>query len=99
MLSNAVKYNSSEIPEIYVRGSLSADHVLIDVIDNGSGVSREDAATIFEKFAHGRGSELDQEAGLGLPISRAIMRAMSGDLTLEFAPDNSSFFRLQLPTL
>jgi K+-sensing histidine kinase KdpD len=99
MLSNAVKYNSSEIPEIYVRGSLSADHVLIDVIDNGSEVSREDVATIFEKFAHGSGSELDQGAGLGLPISRAIMRAMSGDLTLEFAPDNSSFFRLQLPTL
>jgi Na+/proline symporter/nitrogen-specific signal transduction histidine kinase len=98
ILSNAVKYNSSEIPEIYVRGHLSGDRVLVDVIDNGGGVSREDAATIFEKFARGRGSELDKGAGLGLPISRAIMRAMAGDLTLEFARDGSSFFRLQLPT-
>jgi len=96
LLSNAVKYNRSEDPEIVVRSSRNGKEVLIDVIDNGGGVSREDAGLVFEKFARGSSAGPIYGAGLGLPISRAIMRAMEGDLTIEFAPDGTSFFRLRL---
>jgi signal transduction histidine kinase len=51
---------------------------------------------VFEIFARGDRADRDQGAGLGRPISRAIMRAMQGDLTVEFAPDGSSFFRIRL---
>ncbi len=97
ILSNAVKYNDADKPEIEVRTQVRGDAVLVDVIDNGGGVSREDAATVFEKFARGSRSDRSRGAGLGLPISRAIMRAMHGDLTAEFAPDGTSYFRLSLP--
>ena len=70
--------------------------VAIDVVDNGGGVTRAEAATIFEKFARGTRADRSYGAGLGLPISRAIMLAMDGDLTVEFAPDGTSFFRLRL---
>ena len=52
-----------------------------------------------EYYVHARGSRAgrNQGAGLGLPISRAIMRAMSGDLTIEFNPDGTSFFRIRIP--
>ncbi|MEM6460615.1 MAG: sensor histidine kinase [Pseudomonadota bacterium] len=96
ILSNAVKYNISDEPEILVRTRVKNQSVWIDVIDNGGGVTREDAAVIFEKFARGSRADRDQGAGLGLPICRAIMRAMGGDVTVEFARDGTSFFRVIL---
>ena len=97
ILSNAVKYNDAEAPEIVVRTDLFAGVVRIDVADNGGGVSRENASGVFEKFARGNQTDSIYGAGLGLPISRAIMRAMNGDLTIEFNHDDSSYFRLSLP--
>ncbi len=99
ILSNAVKYNASESPRIEVRTHLSGNRVFVDLVDNGGGVSREDAAMVFEKFARGSRADHKFGAGLGLPISRAIMRAMNGDLTVEFASDRTSFFRLSFSQL
>ena len=96
VLTNAVKYNSADEPEIEVRTGAVGDDIHIDIVDNGGGVSRDDAAMVFEKFARGSRSGRDQGAGLGLPISRAIMQAMNGDLTVEFAADGTSFFRVRL---
>lgn len=96
VLSNAVKYNGSRLPRIDIRTHATGAHVSIDIIDNGGGVTREEAATVFDKFTRGNRGDADQGAGLGLTISRAIMQAMGGDLTVEFASDGSSFFRLKL---
>ncbi len=96
ILSNAVKYNISDTPEICVRTTANEKSFWIDVIDNGGGVTREDAAVIFEKFARGSRAGRDHGAGLGLPICRAIMRAMGGDVSVEFARDGTSFFRIIL---
>ena len=96
LLSNAVKYNVSDRPQISIRVTVNETTVWIDVVDNGGGVTRDDAAMIFEKFARGSRADRAQGAGLGLPISRAIMRAMGGDLTVEFQSDASSFFRARL---
>jgi len=96
VLSNAVKYNQSKNPRINVEVHVLGDDVHINIIDNGGGVRRDEAAMIFDKFARGSKSEHSQGAGLGLPISRAIMRAMNGDLTVEFLPGGASYFRLSL---
>ncbi|MEM7058350.1 MAG: sensor histidine kinase [Pseudomonadota bacterium] len=97
LLSNAVKYNTHPEPEINLTASPRNQMLEIDVIDNGGGVPRTEAATVFEKFARGSGAGTNQGAGLGLPISRAIMRTMGGDLSIEFTPENSSFFRVRVP--
>ncbi len=96
LLSNAVKYNHAEAPEILVRAQLRGKALTIDVVDNGGGVDRKEAGAVFEKFTRGSRAWLDQGAGLGLPISRAIMRTMGGDLTVEFGPKGSTFFRVRL---
>ncbi len=96
ILANAVKYNTAASPTIEVRAQSNKAKAWIDVIDNGGGISRVEARTIFDKFVRGAQATSDQGAGLGLAISRAIMQAMGGDLTIEFAPDGSSFFRLEL---
>ena len=97
LLTNAIKYNDAPDPEIQVRSQRRGSAVEIDVIDNGGGVTREEALVVFDKFARGSRSGRDHGAGLGLPISRAIMRMMGGDLTVVFRADQSSFFRVQIP--
>ncbi len=96
ILGNAVKYNRATVPEITISSHEADRTVLIDIIDNGGGISRMDAGTVFEKFARGENSRNAKGAGLGLPISRAIMRAMGGDLTVVFNADETSFFRIAL---
>ncbi|MEM8842171.1 MAG: sensor histidine kinase [Pseudomonadota bacterium] len=94
ILTNAVKYNDAETPEIRIEWQVLHNRLLLDIIDNGGGVSRAEAQTLFDKFTRGSRSALAQGAGLGLPISRTVMRRLRGDLRVEFAPDGSSFFRL-----
>lgn len=96
LLSNAVKYNDSPSPTIDIRCGGAGGAVTVDIIDNGGGITRTEATTVFEKFARGDRAGRDQGAGLGLPISRAILRALGGDLTVEFLGDGDSFFRLKL---
>ena len=94
VLSNAVKYNTAAQPEIQVNTALVDGIVQIDIIDNGGGVPADLSASIFDKFARGIRAGRSHGAGLGLPISLAIMRAMNGNLTLEFTPEKTTFFRL-----
>jgi len=94
VLSNAVKYNMAPSPEIVVRTRLVDGFVQIDIIDNGGGVPPEVSTSIFDKFARGNRTGRNHGAGLGLPISLAIMRAMNGNLTIEVTPDETTFFRL-----
>ncbi len=96
LLSNAMKYNDAETQRIDILLGQHNDNVTIDVIDNGGGIGRDEAETVFQKFIRGARAGRDQGAGLGLPISRALMRAMGGDLTVEFSADGSSYFRLHL---
>ncbi|MEM9317245.1 MAG: HAMP domain-containing sensor histidine kinase, partial [Pseudomonadota bacterium] len=97
LLSNAIKYNQNADPHVTVRTSSTEQWLHLDVIDNGGGVSQLEARTIFEKFSRGDMAHLDQGAGLGLPISRALMQAMQGDLKVEFTEEETSFFRASLP--
>ncbi|MEM6623530.1 MAG: sensor histidine kinase [Pseudomonadota bacterium] len=97
LLANAIKYNVHPDPEILVRLDHGpAGEVLLDVIDNGGGVSTAEARSIFDKFVRGDRASMDQGAGLGLPISHALMQAMHGDLSVQFAEDGTSYFRVTL---
>lgn len=96
LLSNAINYNADGTPKIRVRAHRTDGFLNIDVIDNGGGFSADEASTVFEKFNRGGRAHHERGAGLGLSISRALMRIMGGDLSVEFAADNTSFFRLRL---
>lgn len=97
LLTNSVKYNTDTEPRITVLTHMDGRMLHIDVIDNGGGVTREEALIVFDKFARGDRAAMKQGAGLGLPISRAIMRTMGGDLEAVFDDSGGSFFRLTIP--
>ena len=69
------------------------------VHDTGIGIPAEKIDTIFDPFVQveQRLSQMNQAVGVGLSISRALARGMSGDLTVESAPERGSTFTLILP--
>jgi signal transduction histidine kinase len=99
LLSNAVKF--CEPGQGLVRVSLSAegDRVRVDVIDNGVGIAPEHHERIFEKFRQVGDTLTDrpQGTGLGLPISRQIVRHLGGELWVESEMGRGARFSFTLP--
>lgn len=74
--------------------SVVGDRVLVDVSDDGPGVSPGNRARIFEPFFTTRRDA--GGTGLGLPISRSLVRHAGGDIELS-ATDQGASFRIALP--
>ena len=83
LISNTVKYGRGAAPKLTISLALSEDTVIITLADNGSGIAAANHKKVFEKFTRLSESTLAGSAGLGLPISREIMRNLHGDLALK----------------
>jgi signal transduction histidine kinase len=99
LLSNAVKF--SPIRDALVRVALTPepDRVRVDVSDNGAGIDPRDHDSIFEKFRQVGDTLTDKPrgTGLGLPISRRIVRQFGGELWVESVPGEGATFSFTLP--
>jgi PAS domain S-box-containing protein len=71
----------------------SADTVLVEVRDNGTGLKSEDAEQLFEAFY----STKVEGIGIGLAISRSIVEAHGGRLTAAANEPHGAIFRFSLP--
>ena len=70
------------------------------VIDTGVGIDLKDQTRIFDTFEQvGTNYAKSQGTGLGLPISRSIVRLMGGELRVKSEPGHGSefYFTLTLP--
>ncbi|SNR59835.1 ATP-binding protein [Puniceibacterium sediminis] len=95
LIANARKYCDADVPELEIRVSEEKGLLVIDFIDNGSGISAEAQDMIFEKFARVSDRQAGG-AGLGLAISRQIMTRLGGHIT--YLPGRSgAAFRVELP--
>ncbi len=93
--AHAMRESGGEL-EIEAR-RLDDEFVLVEVADNGTGISEEDLQQIFEPFfttkVDGAGS------GLGLSIVHDIIKQHGGDLTAASRPGQGTVFRLYLPVV
>lgn len=80
LLTNAVRHNDAENPEVVVAGAADDDEVFITVSDNGPGITAEDRSRLFERGWRGQGSE---GTGIGLYIARKLVTSYGGDLSLD----------------
>jgi C4-dicarboxylate-specific signal transduction histidine kinase len=83
------------VPErwVAVQGRrVGADAVELSVIDSGPGVANEVLPRVFEPFF----TTKEKGMGMGLSISRAIVEAHGGRLTVENLPGGGAAFRMQL---
>ncbi len=95
LLSNARKYCDAKQPVVTITARVSDSVLMVDVLDNGSGISAENQSVIFEKFSR-VGQSKTRGAGLGLAICREIMTRLKGKIV--YLPgQNGAAFRVSLP--
>ena len=97
LLSNSIKFTPQDGRIAVEIGTGAAGHLKIDVVDTGSGISVDDQPGIFDDFAQAQTGRKIEGTGLGLPISRRLMRLMSGNLELIESSQHGSRFRVTLP--
>lgn len=80
LIVNAAKFAPKDSP-IAISARADEEEVLIEVLDHGPGIPADKREIVFEKFQ--RLEKGGSGIGLGLFISRALMRSMGGGLTVE----------------
>jgi two-component system sensor histidine kinase/response regulator len=99
LLNNAVKYSRSG-SRILLKAEEDENDILISVIDSGMGISKEDLPYIFNDFYSGRpGQSAEKGSGIGLAITRRIVEAHHGVISVESELGKGSTFMIRLPAL
>jgi signal transduction histidine kinase len=98
LVSNAIKY-SPDGGDVEVAAWEDEDFVFCRVTDTGMGMNEEEQAEAFTKFfrAGGVRKSAIPGVGLGLPISKAIVEAHGGTITLESEPGRGTTFTVKMP--
>ena len=98
LIENAIKFTpSGQITlRLEILDEADTSMVLIDVADNGIGLSPEAMTHLFEPFYRVPGANTDG-SGLGLTISRQLAEALGGRITVQSEPGLGTTFRLLLP--
>jgi signal transduction histidine kinase len=95
LLTNALRYGNKK--EVTMGLSVDVKTVTISVVDQGIGISSENLERIFERFE--RVSDVYEYSGLGMGlfISKQIVHAHGGSISVESEISKGSTFRVILP--
>ncbi|WP_245752679.1 sensor histidine kinase [Poseidonocella pacifica] len=80
LISNAMQHGGESLTEIAVRTAAEAGFAMIEVRDDGQGLSPNNAETVFRRFGQ---LEPGTGSGLGLAIVRDVAHLHGGTVTLE----------------
>jgi len=104
LLSNALRHTPPDAPVTVQVGSAvssrtAARVVRLVVADHGPGMTREDAARVFERFFRVDQARTRSEGstGLGLAIVAALVAGHGGTVDVETAPGAGARFVVELP--
>ncbi len=95
LLSNAIKFIPGEgSVKVYLRKD--AGYVYIDIQDNGSGMSEEDASLIFDQFYQADNAPR-LGSGIGLSLSKEIIGFHHGQISVQTKKWEGTTFTISLP--
>ncbi|EPX64496.1 hypothetical protein D187_004585 [Cystobacter fuscus DSM 2262] len=95
LLTNALKYGAGRPVEVTL--ATVDGRALLGVRDEGIGIAAEAQARIFEKFERAVSDRHYGGLGLGLYITREIVRALGGGVSVESEPERGALFTVSLP--
>ncbi len=99
LFNNAIKFTDQG--HIAITACQHDDNLTISIEDTGIGIPKNEAKKIFEKFHQADTADNRQYegTGLGLFISKEILRKHRGNITVESKTGKGSTFTITLPTL
>lgn len=97
IFDNAIKYNIGQHKQIFVQTILSEGNVIIEIKDNGIGMSEELTKFIFDKFYRGKNELRTPGLGLGLYYVKQALEAHNWKLFLESELSKGSKFCVFIP--
>ncbi|MFZ5906767.1 MAG: ATP-binding protein [Nitrospirota bacterium] len=97
LLSNAVKF--TDTGHVFCQATNSGSEIVVSIADTGSGIGKEDLASVFEKFKQAGDTLTDKPrgTGLGLPICKQIIEYHGGRIWAESESARGSTFSFSLP--
>lgn len=98
LVSNAIKF-SPACGCIVVRAGIEEQEVVLEVCDEGPGISDEDRPHVFDAFYQGKqpAASSQQGTGLGLSIARELALAQGGRMNVRNREGNGTCFQVMLP--
>lgn len=99
LLANAVKFSPAG-KKVWVRAdTLFIHHLKIDIQDEASGFSKEEAARLFQKFQKlsPRPTAGESSTGLGLFVAQAMAEKIGGKISCSTKEKVGSTFSVELP--
>ena len=94
---HSIKEGRPDDNEIRVRAFADESRVVVEVSDTGAGISPDILGRVFDPFFTTKPRGLG--TGLGLPISRGIVKSLGGEITVRSAVGAGTTFRVTLPAL
>ncbi|BBY02853.1 two-component sensor histidine kinase [Mycobacterium seoulense] len=98
LVANALQH-TPENADVTVRVGTCGDDAVLEVADEGPGMTEQDASRVFERFYRTDSSRARTSGGtgLGLSIVDSLVRAHGGAVTVTTAPGEGCCFRVTLP--
>jgi PAS domain S-box-containing protein len=96
-ISNAIKYNSNENPEVFVRYQFKGHMHEFCVEDNGPGISPEFHEKVFQIFQTLQSRDSFESTGVGLAIVKKIVEDKGGHVWLDSDLGKGTRFYFSLP--
>ncbi|MBK5107592.1 MAG: HAMP domain-containing histidine kinase [Anaerolineales bacterium] len=97
IIGNSIKYSPSG-SKVEMSASYIDDQVVIRIQDNGIGISKEDLPFIFVDFYTSSDvNKAERGSGVGLALTRRILEAHDGTITVESELGQGSTFEMRLP--
>jgi two-component system, OmpR family, sensor kinase len=100
LVTNALQH-TPESADILVRVGTDVEDAILEVVDEGPGMSQRDALRIFERFYRTDSSRarISGGSGLGLSIVDSLVNAHGGIVTVTTAPGQGCRFYVSLPRI
>jgi two-component system, OmpR family, sensor kinase len=100
LVTNALQH-TPETADITVRVGTDIDDAILEVVDEGPGMSQQDALRVFERFYRTDSSRARSSggSGLGLSIVDSLVHAHGGNVTVTTALGQGCRFYVSLPRI